>query len=118
MDRYINIYLFFLIILQIGVDNEYKYSDIDFDLEKQASEFQLNKADTSILLLEFQHAQEQAYQLVQDGLPLVAYEFCIKASHIFNLLDARGVISATERESYIAKVRNITRLCCQKWITK
>ncbi len=98
-------------------NKECKYSEIDFPLEKQASEFQLNKADTSILLLEFQQAEKQAVELVEEDLPLVAYEFCIKASHIFNLLDARGVISVTEREGYIARVRNITRLCCQKWIT-
>ena len=52
--------------------------------------------------------------------PLVkpAYDQCIKASHIFNLLDARGVISVSERQAYILKVRNMSKMCCSEWIKK
>ena len=49
-------------------------------------------------------------------LPLPAYEQCIKASHCFNLLDARGVISVTERASYIARVRALAKGCCEAWL--
>jgi glycyl-tRNA synthetase alpha chain len=49
-------------------------------------------------------------------LPLPAYEQCIKASHAFNLLDARGVISVTERQSYILRVRELAKSCCEMWL--
>ena len=53
-----------------------------------------------------------------NPLPLPAYDKCIKASHIFNLLDARGVISVSERQSYILRVRNMSRSCCLAWMGK
>ena len=49
-------------------------------------------------------------------VPLPAYEQCIKASHAFNLLDARGVISVTERQSYILRVRTLAKACCEAWL--
>jgi glycyl-tRNA synthetase alpha chain len=49
---------------------------------------------------------------LQHNLPLVAYEFCLKTSHIFNLLDAKGAISTTQRAAYIARVRNLAKGCC------
>ena len=54
-------------------------------------------------------------KLVENNLPFPAYDFCIKASHLFNLLNARGVISTVERASYITRVRNLTKACCLKW---
>ena len=54
--------------------------------------------------------------LVAAGLPLPAYDQCMKASHLFNLLDARGVISVTERQSYILRVRTLARACCRAWL--
>jgi glycyl-tRNA synthetase alpha chain len=54
--------------------------------------------------------------MIERKLPLPAYEQCIKASHNFNLLDARGVISVTERQSYILRVRELAKACCEAWI--
>jgi glycyl-tRNA synthetase alpha chain len=54
--------------------------------------------------------------MVERKLPLPAYEQCIKASHTFNLLDARGVISVTERQSYILRVRDLAKACCEAWL--
>jgi glycyl-tRNA synthetase alpha chain len=56
--------------------------------------------------------------LLARELPLPAYDQCIKASHRFNLLDARGVISVTERASYIARVRALAKACCEAWVAK
>ncbi len=54
--------------------------------------------------------------LLERKLPLPAYDQCIKASHLFNLLDARGIISVTERQSYILRVRELTKGCCEAWL--
>ena len=54
--------------------------------------------------------------MVDRGLALPAYDQCLKASHLFNLLDARGVISVTERQSYILRVRDLAKACCEAWL--
>ena len=69
-----------------------------------------------ILLRHFEDAEKQCIELVEKNLPIVAYDYCIKASHIFNLLSARGVVSVTERAAYIARVRNLAKLSCEKWV--
>ena len=54
--------------------------------------------------------------LIERGIALPAYDQCLKASHLFNLLDARGVISVTERAAYIGRVRALARACCETWL--
>ena len=54
--------------------------------------------------------------LIEANVPLPAYDHCLKASHLFNLLDARGVISVTERQSYILRVRDLAKACCEGWL--
>ena len=63
-----------------------------------------------------QRAQQQVEKLLADGIPLPAYDQCIKASHLFNLLDARGVISVTERAAYIGRVRALAKGCCEGYL--
>jgi glycyl-tRNA synthetase alpha chain len=64
----------------------------------------------------FTKAQGECRRLLEAGLALPAYDQCIKASHMFNLLDARGVISVTERAAYIGRVRELARGCCEAWL--
>ncbi|MFK8039951.1 MAG: glycine--tRNA ligase subunit alpha [Rickettsiaceae bacterium] len=92
------------------------YEEIDFAAEREFSRFNLELADTELLFQHFMQLEQQAQKLIEDGLPIVAYEHCIKASHIFNLIDARRVISTTQRASYIARVRNIAKACCAKFM--
>ena len=92
------------------------YGDVYFENERQFSDYNLNHANTEILLQDFKNATKQCLYLIDKNLPLPAYDFCIKASHIFNLLDARGVISVTERASYITEVRNMAKHCCESWV--
>ena len=92
------------------------YGQIDFEAEKQFSKFNLELADTEILFRHFEDAQKQCIALIKENLPMPAYEYCIKASHLFNLLCARGVVSVTERAAYIARVRHLAKLCCESWI--
>lgn len=92
------------------------YSDIFLENEKQFSAYNLEFADTQQLLRQFEDAEKECMSLIDKKLPLPAYDQCIKASHRFNLLDARGVISVTERASYIARVRALAKACCEGYV--
>ncbi len=92
------------------------YGEVYEDAEKQYSAYNFEHADTGILMRHFADAEAECASLVAAGLPLPAYDQCIKASHLFNLLDARGVISVTERQSYILRVRTLAKACCAAWL--
>ena len=113
----------------IKYEDELKYGDIFRQTEQEYSRWNFDVADTNILLQHFEDATNQCKEILESepldpktGKFIVmahpAYDQCIKASHIFNLLDARGVISVSERQSYILKVRNMARSCCLAWIGK
>jgi glycyl-tRNA synthetase alpha chain len=95
--------------------DEITYRDVFLENERQFSRYSFEAANTDILFRHFQDAEEESRHLLTQNLPLPAYDQCLKASHIFNLLDARGMISVTERASYIARVREIAKGCCQLW---
>ena len=101
-----------------GRTDEYKltYGEIDFAAEKQFSIFNLEIADVEFLRCQFKDSEQQVQNLIKQELPIVAYDYCIKASHFFNILDARGAISVTERASYIVRIRDLAKQCCVKWL--
>ncbi len=108
-----------------GVENVYdldfngggvRYGDVFLEAERQYSAHNFEHADTVMLLRHFADAETECQALLAAGLPLPAYDQCIKASHRFNLLDARGVISVTERQSYIGRVRALAKGCCEGWL--
>jgi len=92
------------------------YGDVYLQAEQEFSAFNFAHADTDTLLRHFADAEAECARLVEAGLALPAYDQCIKASHNFNLLDARGVISVTERAAYIGRVRALARACCTQWL--
>jgi glycyl-tRNA synthetase alpha chain len=99
------------------------YGDVFRQAEQEYSRYNFEYADTDILMRHFHDAEKQCRALLVQGdkddghlLALPAYDQCIKASHIFNLLDARGVISVTERQAYILRVRDLAKACCEAWI--
>jgi glycyl-tRNA synthetase alpha chain len=97
------------------------YGDIFLQQEQEFSAYNFEKSDISILFQHFSDAEKECISLLKNKdkpLCFPAYDQCIKASHIFNLLDARGVISVSERQSYILKVRNMARSCCLAWMGK
>ncbi|WP_207216280.1 glycine--tRNA ligase subunit alpha [Candidatus Finniella inopinata] len=94
------------------------YGDVFLQAEREFSAYNFEVANTDVLLRHFQDCEQECQALVDKNLILPAYEQCIKANHVFNLLDARGVISVTERAGYIAKVRTLAKTCCQAWITQ
>ena len=84
--------------------------------EREFSAYNFEYADTDMVARHFADAEQECAALLGRGLALPAYDQCIKASHLFNLLDARGVISVTERASYIARVRALAKGCCEAWL--
>ena len=108
-----------------GLDGEQRltYGDVFLQSEQEFSRYNFEYADTKILLRHFKDAEDECKALLEKGknkdrhlLAQPAYDQCIKASHIFNLLDARGVISVTERQSYILRVRELATRCCGAWL--
>jgi glycyl-tRNA synthetase alpha chain len=98
------------------------YGDVFLQAEQEYSRYNFEHADTAILLQHFRDAEKECKALLEKGdregrhdLALPAYDQCIKASHTFNLLDARGVISVTERQAYILRVRELAKGCCEAW---
>ena len=93
-----------------------KYGDVFLRAEREYSAYNFEFADTELLLRHFGDAEKECAALLEQKLPLPAYDQCIKASHAFNLLDARGVISVTERAAYIGRVRALAKACCEGWL--
>ncbi|MBX6366771.1 MAG: glycine--tRNA ligase subunit alpha [Rhodospirillales bacterium] len=92
------------------------YGDVFKRNEREFSAYNFEFANTAKLFEHFRDAEAECQALLERRLALPAYDQCIKASHTFNLLDARGVISVTERASYIARVRALAKACCEAWL--
>ncbi|SPJ25754.1 glycine--tRNA ligase subunit alpha [Palleronia abyssalis] len=103
------------------------YGDIFREAEAQYARFNFDTADTNVLLRHFEEAEAECAALLDQPaldprtgrrivMALPAYDQCIKASHVFNLLDARGVISVTERQAYIGRVRALAKQCADAFL--
>jgi len=92
------------------------YGDVYHGAEVQYSKYNFEFADTDVLLRQFRDAEAECGALIVRKLPLPAYDQCLKASHLFNLLDARGVISVMERQAYIGRVRALAKQCAETWL--
>jgi glycyl-tRNA synthetase alpha chain len=100
------------------------YGDVFLRSEREFSAYNFERADTGILVKHFEDAERECNALLNASyesanrpkLALPAYDQCLKASHLFNLLDARGVISVTERAAYIGRVRALAKACCETWL--
>jgi glycyl-tRNA synthetase alpha chain len=108
-----------------GVENVYDlafnsagltYGDVFLRNEREFSAYSFEHADVPMLFRHFAEAEAECNALCDNALPLPAYDQCIKASHSFNLLDARGAISVTERAAYIGRVRALAKRCCEGWL--
>ncbi len=96
-------------------DGPVTYGEVFLRNERENSAYSLDAANTDQLYRHFEDAEEECSALLSKQLALPAYEHCIKASHLFNLLDARGVIGVTERAAYIARVRAMAKRCCETY---
>ncbi|MBF0302037.1 MAG: glycine--tRNA ligase subunit alpha [Desulfamplus sp.] len=91
------------------------YGDVYHQQEVEQSTYNFEVANTEVLFDFFQKYEAESLRIVKQGLVLPAYEFCLKCSHTFNLLDARGAISVTERTGYIGRIRNLARECAKAY---
>src|SRR5258706_16185692 len=106
-----------------GVENDYdlqwteglKYRDVFLQNEREQSAYNFEQSDAKWLLGQFTDFEAQAKRLMDAQLALPAYEMVLKAGHTFNLLDARGAISVTERAAYIGRIRNLARSIAQSY---
>jgi glycyl-tRNA synthetase alpha chain len=104
-------------------EDKITYGDVFRQAEAEYSRFNFEAADVEILFRHFKDAEAQCRALLRNGdkgeqhlMVLPAYDKCLEASHLFNLLDARGVISVTERQSYILRVRDLAKACGAAWL--
>ncbi len=92
------------------------YGDVFLRDEREFSAYNFEAANTEKLMTHFEDAEAECHALLARALPLPAYEQCIKASHLFNLMDARGVISVLERQARIGRVRALAQKCCEAYL--
>jgi len=109
------------------VDNVYhikwnehiRYGDVYLDPEREYSVYNFEEADSDMLRNLFDRYEAEGEKLVKNrDLVFPAYDFCLKSSHVFNVLDARGAVSVTERANYIARVRNQAKMCAELYVRK
>ncbi|MDG7056060.1 MAG: glycine--tRNA ligase subunit alpha [Wolbachia endosymbiont of Meromenopon meropis] len=94
------------------------YGDIFKQREYEFSYLALDYYDTKTVQLQFEHTEKLCQFLIEKKLPVAAYDQCVKTSHLLNLLDARGVLGVNERTVYISRIRELTKKCCELYISK
>ncbi|TIX50108.1 glycine--tRNA ligase subunit alpha [Alteraurantiacibacter aquimixticola] len=102
----------------VGRERRVSYGDVFLENEKQMSKWNFEVADTDALFDLFNKAEAECQRSLEAEVPIAAYEQAVEASHIFNLLQARGVISVQERASYMARVRDLARGSCEAHMAK
>ena len=103
-------------IWDLDWNNRFKYSDIWLQFEKSQCAYNFTESNPKNLRKLFEIYQEEANSLIQKNLTYPALDYVLKCSHTFNLLDARGVISVTDRAQYIEKIRKLAREVASSWI--
>ena len=98
-------------------DTGTKYREVFHQAEKEFSAYNFEHANTDSLFKMFDMLELEAKALVEKKISLPAYDQCLKASHVFNILDARGVISVAQRAGYIGRIRDITRAVAESWLS-
>jgi glycyl-tRNA synthetase alpha chain len=93
-----------------------RYREVFHRNEVEMSEYSFRASDPRMLFGLFDTYEAECKRLLEAGLPLAAYDYCLKCSHSFNLLDARGAISVTERAAYIGRVRALAHLCAKGYL--
>lgn len=94
------------------------YGDVHKKSEWELSVYSYELADVGMLVKLFDMYEKECLKISEEGIVLPAYDYCLKCSHVFNILEARGVISVTERTKYIERVRNLARIISQNYLTQ
>ena len=97
-------------------NEDVSYKEVFYQAEKEFSAYNFEYANTDSLFKIFDMIQQEAKSLIEKKVSLPAYDQCLKASHVFNILDARGVISVAQRAEYISKIRDLTKAIGKVWL--
>jgi glycyl-tRNA synthetase alpha chain len=103
-------------IFEINWNQTIKYKDLRLLEEREMCVYSFEEANTEMLREIFDSFEKEAHELLDKNLILPSYEYCLKLSHIFNILDARGSIGLTERNQYITRIRNIANNCAKLFL--
>ncbi|HEY5411434.1 MAG TPA: glycine--tRNA ligase subunit alpha [Caulobacteraceae bacterium] len=111
-------------VYDLEFNDEFKYGDVFLENEQQFSAYELDVADVEVIKRQFEDMEREAPRILasrgRQGQQLVlpAYDHVLKASHLFNILDARGAIAVAERQSYIGRIRDLCRLCAEAYVAQ
>ncbi|MFN4178612.1 glycine--tRNA ligase subunit alpha [Phenylobacterium sp.] len=109
-------------VYDLAFNDEFSYGDIYLANEQQFSAFELEAADVAVLKRQFEDMEREVPRILahkgRQGQPLAlpAYDHVLKASHLFNIMDARGAIAVAERQSYIGRIRDLCKMCAEAWV--
>ncbi|MCK5542345.1 MAG: glycine--tRNA ligase subunit alpha [Desulfobacterales bacterium] len=103
-------------VFDLKWNNEITYRDVFHQQEVEQSKYNFEIADIDMLFDNFNKYEKEAHKIMKHRIVIPAYECCLKCSHIFNMLDARGAISVTERTGYIKRIRDIARACSKNYV--
>jgi len=109
-------------VYDLAFNDEFTYGDIYLANEQQFSAFELEAADVAVLKRQFEDMEREVPRILahkgRQGQPLAlpAYDHVLKASHLFNIMDARGAIAVAERQSYIGRIRDLCKMCAEAWV--
>jgi glycyl-tRNA synthetase alpha chain len=103
-------------VFDLKWDSHVRYGDVHHQDEVEFSRYNFEAADVPMHFSLFDMYEKEGHRLIEGGLVIPAYDYCLKCSHTFNMLEARGAISVTERTGYIARVRNLARLCARGFL--
>jgi len=105
-------------VFEIEWSEDVPYGDIHLQGEKEFSRFNFELANIDLYRRHFEEYEAEANRLLKEGLVLPAYDYCLKASHVFNLLDARGAMSVNERPKMVSRVRALARTCAERYLAR
>lgn len=105
-------------VFDIRWNKDISYGQVHHQQEVEQSRYNFEIADIRLLFDLFDRFEAESTRIIREALVLPAYEYCLKCSHVFNLLDARGAISVTERTGYIARIRTLARMCAEAYISQ
>ena len=103
-------------VYDIEWNKDITYGDVHLQGEREYSKYSFESADTGFLFSTFESCEKEAGNLLRQSLVLPSYDLVLKCSHTFNLLEARGAISVTERANYIGKIRKLARICAKLYL--
>ncbi|MBI4114957.1 MAG: glycine--tRNA ligase subunit alpha [Candidatus Omnitrophica bacterium] len=103
-------------VFDIQWNDKVTYGEVHLQGEKEFSRFNFEVASIDLYKRHFEDYEKEAYRLLKEGLVLPAYDLCLKSSHVFNILDARGAISVNERPAAIGRIRSLARACAEGYL--